>query len=240
MRVTAAPPRILVAQHDPDAPLGLLEAPLRSAGCELEVWHARDEAPPSIDGAAALVVLGSEMHPSQDAEHPWLAASRSLAREALAAGVPVLGVCLGGQLLAQAAGGEAGPIGRLELGWLPLEPVGDAADDPLLGALPASGYSAFQWHEYGFGIPPRARLLARMGTGNQAFRVDGAPAWGIQFHVEVDPSIVESWVDGNEDRLEALGVEPAELLAESARRHEANAAVARDMAGRFARLAGAR
>lgn len=238
--MTAAPPRILVAQHDPDAPLGLLEAPLRSAGCDLEIWDARGDPPRALDGVAALVVLGSEAHPSQDSELPWLAASRALAGEALAAGTPVLGVCLGGQLLAQAAGGEAGPIGRLEIGWLPLEPVDGAADDPLLGGLPASGYRAFQWHEYGFGVPPRARLLARAAGGNQAFRVDGAPAWGIQFHVEVDPSIVGSWVAGNEARLEALGLEPAELLAESTRRHEANAAVARDMAARFARLTGAR
>lgn len=238
--MTAAPPRILVAQHDPDAPLGLLEAPLRSAGCELEVWHPRSDPPRALDRVAGLVVLGSEMHPSQDTEHPWLAASRALAGEALAAGTPVLGVCLGGQLLAQAAGGEAGPIGRLEVGWLPLEPVGGAADDPLLGALPSAGYSAFQWHEYGFGVPPRATLLARTEAGNQAFRVDGAPAWGIQFHVEVDPSIVASWVAGNEASLGAAGVEPADLLAESERRHEANAAVARDMAARFARLAGAR
>jgi len=238
--VTAAPPRILVAQHDPDAPLGLLEAPLREAGCDLEVWHARSDSPPALDGAAALVVLGSEAHPSQDSELPWLAASRALAGKALAAGMPVLGVCLGGQLLAQAAGGEAGSIGHLEIGWLPLEPVDGAADDPLMGALPASGYSAFQWHEYGFDVPPRARLLARTGAGNQAFRVDGAPAWGIQFHVEVDPSIVGSWIAGNEARLEALGVQPAQLLAESERRHEANAVVARDVARRFARLAGAR
>lgn len=233
----AAPPRILVAQHDPDTPLGLLEEPLRAEGLALEVWNARDEPPPALDGAAGLVVLGSEAHPSQDDEFPWLAVSRSLARAALAGGTPVLGVCLGSQLLAQAAGGETASIGRLEVGWLPLEPVDGAARDPVLGALPASGYSAFQWHEYGFAIPPGGRLLARTGAGNQAFRIDAAPAWGIQFHVEVDPAIIAAWVADGEARLRAAGIDPDALLAESAERHAANAAVATDMARRFATVA---
>lgn len=232
-----AAPRIVVALHDPDAPLGLLEAPLRAAGCELEIWRARGDARPALDGAAGLVVLGSEAHPSQDAEHPWLAVSRELAREALAGGTPVLGVCLGGQLLAQAAGGEAGPIGRLEVGWLGVDPVGGAGRDPVMGALPASGYRGFQWHEYGFAVPPRGRLLARAGEGNQAFRIDGAPAWGIQFHVEVDPAIIAAWVADGGERLRAAGVDPDALLAESAERHAANAAVATDMARRFATVA---
>ncbi len=229
-----ASPRIIVAQHDRDTPLGLLEPPLHAAGCAVDVWHPRSEPPPDLDGVAGLIVLGSEAHPTQDADHPWLTASRDLARGALAAGTPVLGVCLGSQLLAQAAGGRAGPIGGLEIGWLPLEPVDGAGRDPLLGTIPPAGYRAFQWHEHGFTVPPGARLLARTGAGNQAFRVDGAPAWGIQFHIEVDPAIIRPWVAENDARLRALGIDPDALLAESAERHAANAAVATAMAEGFA------
>ncbi len=230
----AGSPRILVAQHDRDTPLGLLEAPLRAAGCALDVWHARREPAPELDGAAGLVVLGSEVHPTQDADHPWLTASRELTRDALAAELPVLGVCLGSQLLAQAAGGEAGPIGRLEIGWLPLDPVDGAGRDPLLSAVPPAGYRAFQWHEHGFTVPPGAGLLARTGEGDQAFRVDGRPAWGIQFHVEADPEIIGPWVAENDARLRAMGIDPEALMAESAERNAANTAVASAMAEGFA------
>jgi GMP synthase-like glutamine amidotransferase len=115
----------------------------------------------------------------------------------LDARTPVLGVCLGAQLLAQAAGAEVGPAPEPEVGWLPVELTAEAPDDPLFASLPER-FDAFQWHHYAFEVPAGATELARSAVCSQAFRLDGS-AWGVQFHPEVTRDQVRSWLEEKDD-----------------------------------------
>ena len=199
-------PRALVVQHlDVEGPYEI--------GAALE-RHGVDVVrggPESLDGFDALVVMGGPMAAHCDDGFPSRHAELALLRTALERQVPVLGVCLGAQLLAEAAGGRAlpGPAGP-EIGWLPVEVV---AEDRLFAGLPST-FTPLQWHGDTVELPPGAvRLASSERYPNQAFRV-GAVAWGVQFHPEVDRAAVEAFVrefDGDpaildqaEDALAAL------------------------------------
>jgi GMP synthase-like glutamine amidotransferase len=134
----------------------------------------------------ALIVLGGGMHPDHDEQHPWLLEELELLREV---DVPVLGVCLGAQLIARAAGAAVYPASEPEIGWYEVERT---ADDPVLGALPER-FTALQWHEYTYDLPPGAVELARSPVCNQAFRL--ADAWGVQFHPEITAWHLERWAE---------------------------------------------
>jgi len=126
-------------------------------------------------------------------------------------GIPVLGVCLGAQMLARSAGAGVRPAAEPEIGWYEIALTSEGSSDPVLGALPTRA-TVFQWHHYTFDLPQRGVELARSEVCTQAFRVDGRPAWGIQFHAEVTYPMLSAWVD--EDSNE-LPMAPTELLAES-------------------------
>ena len=226
--------RILVAQHEAGAGLGSLEQPLRRRDVEIDVWLPPLEAEPPDDPSAydGLIALGGIAHPDQDAQHPWLETERSLLADALARGVPTLGICLGGQLLAQAAGATVGPIARPEIGWFRLELAPAARLDPLLGGLP-SGFHVFEWHHYGFVPPPGTTALACTERSPQALRV-GEDAWALQFHIEVDAEILAEWVRIGQDEIDRLGGGVEALRRETAERIAAYEACARDLADRFA------
>ena len=206
---------VLVVLATDGEPLGLLEPPLREAGIALERWYPMTEPPPdSIDGYAGVIALGGEPNPDQDARHPWLQAERELLAAAAAAGLPVLGVCLGAELLAQATGGRSDPLERTAVGWVEVQTSAAAEDDPLLGAVPPR-FITLEWHEFGFTPPPDAVLLASSSSGPQAFRW-GERAWGLQFHPEADGAIVAGWAQGAGRKLRAVGVEPQSLVREAA------------------------
>ena len=201
--------RILVLQHSPGGFLGALEPPLRAAGFDLQTWRTfEDPAPPlhagEIDG---LIGLGGVMHPDEDLVHPWLAEVRALYRQAVAREIPTLGVCLGAQLLSQALGGSAGPLGRLRVGFLPVE--FQAGDDPLFGGLPDT-LQPLSWHEYVAIPPPGATVLAAADGTPQVIKF--APlAWGVQFHAEL-AGHVDRWFEAAGDPLRARGVDVQELI----------------------------
>jgi GMP synthase-like glutamine amidotransferase len=160
----------------------------------------------------------------------------ALLREAVARGLPVLGVCLGAQLLAYALGGSVSRRPRRLVGWTPLEPLPAAAGDPLLGALPA-GAMALNWNEDGFEPPPGAvELLRRVDdAGAQAFR--HGRAWGIQFHPEVDMATLDAWYAGWPAAVTAAGTTEDDARAADARHEPGQAAVAAGIFGGFARVA---
>lgn len=208
--------RVVVAQNDPAVPIGTLASPLKDHGIHLTVWPAWAPPPLTLSGYAALIVLGGAANPDQDTQFPGLEHQRRLLREALDRGVPVLGSCLGAQLLAQVLAGQIGPLPHPEIGWVPVQACKAADDDPLYRTLPPLMH-AFDWHTYGFSLPSGARLLATSPTAPQAFRF-GACAWGLQFHLEADEGIIRGWITRYEDQLCAACIDPGSLARETSQR----------------------
>jgi GMP synthase (glutamine-hydrolysing) len=132
--------------------------------------------------------------------------------------VPVLGVCLGAQLLAGAAGAEVRRSPSPEIGWFDVARTPEGELDPLLGRLPAR-FLAYEWHSYAFALPAGSVMLARSAACPQAFRL-GESAWGVQFHPEVLPEIVREWALDYESDADAIamGFDPGEHITEAAER----------------------
>ena len=187
--------RILVVENDPAAPLARLGDWLTEAGAELDVRRAQDgdPLPDALTGYAALVVMGGGMHALDDELAPWLPGLRALLAAAVAAELPVLGVCLGAQLLAAAAGGRVSFGSAPQYGAQLVAKRQAAAADPLFGELPITPDVA-HWHTDEVSVlPPGAvQLAAAPDCEQQAFRV-GRLAWGIQFHIETTPEIIRTW-----------------------------------------------
>jgi GMP synthase (glutamine-hydrolysing) len=204
--------RALAIVHQPDAGPGVFADSIRSRGVELDRWLIAEEpAPADPLTYDAVLTFGGAMHADQEAEHGWLADEKALLAELIRQGVPLLGMCLGCQLVAEAAGGSARRASEPEIGWHELELTPEAADDPLLRGLPQR-LEAFQWHSYEATLPPGATALATSPVCLQAFRLQG-PAWGIQFHAEVSPADVEHWIDDYRSDPDAvrIGLDPEAL-----------------------------
>jgi GMP synthase (glutamine-hydrolysing) len=204
--------RALSIAHQADAGPGIFADVLAARRDEHDLWLRSETAEPPGNprGYDAVMVFGGAMHADQEARHPWLREEKALLRDLLDRHVPVLGVCLGSQLLAEAAGGSARRAIRPEIGWHDVELTAEGATDPVLGAL-APGFTAFQWHSYEFTLPPGATPLARSDVCLQAFRLGNA--MGIQFHAEVSPTDAEAWIDdyrSDEDAVQ-IGLDPDAL-----------------------------
>lgn len=200
--------RLLVCQHVPHEILGTLDPMLRAAGFRIRyVNFGRDPgARPDMRRYSGLVVLGGPMNCDQRERFPHLDTEVSLIQQAVAAGKPVLGICLGSQLLARALGARVRRNPVKEIGWYDLMPVGAGHHDPLFRHLGA-GTKVFQWHGDTFDIPPHAvHLASSPDCPNQAFRY-GDNVYGLQFHLEVDQAMISRWLraPGNVRELEALG-----------------------------------
>lgn len=187
--------RVLVFQHVAAEPLGTLDPMLRQRGHRIRYvnFHRDPEAKPSIDRYQALIVLGGPMMPDQANTYPHLATEMRCIEEALKQDMPVLGICLGAQLLAHALGAPMRPSKGWEIGWYDLAPTPQAAADPVLCAL-THPKPVFQWHGYTFDLPQDATHLARTELcENQAFR-HGSHAYGFQFHLELDERLINRWL----------------------------------------------
>lgn len=178
-------------------------------GWQLVPWMIADQTGPPIDplGADAVMTFGGAMHADQEHAHRWLADEKQLLSELLERHVPLLGVCLGAQLLAEAAGAAPRRAPAPEIGWFEVQVTPETAGDPLIGPL-APRFTAFEWHSYEIPLPPGAVALARSKTVLQAYRI-GDRAWGIQFHAEVSAQDAEKWIldyHSDEDAV-ALGLD---------------------------------
>jgi GMP synthase-like glutamine amidotransferase len=199
--------RVLAIVHQADAGPGVFIDPIRATGAELHAWQLPGDGPPWCDPRDydAVLTCGGAMHPDQDDQHPWLAEEKALLVDLLARGVPLLGVGLGAQLIADAAGAPARRASEPEIGWYTIQLTGKGSHDSLLGSLP-SEFDALEWHRYEFRPPPGAIRLAHSANCLQAYRV-GDMAWGIQFHAEVTLEDFESWLTDDQRRTDLVRLE---------------------------------
>jgi len=204
--------RVLSVTHGPSVPGGVFEEVVEATGCELERWVVPlGGAPRAPERYDAVLVFGGSMHPDQDEEFDWLHAEAKFLGQVLEREIPALGVCLGAQLLARAAGARVRPSAAPEVGWHEIELTADGRSDTVLRTFPARAY-AFQWHHYTFDLPNGASELARSEVCTQAFRL--GHAWGIQFHAEVTQPMIEAWLDEDPDDV----ADPARLRADTEQR----------------------
>jgi GMP synthase (glutamine-hydrolysing) len=232
--------RVLAIVHQTDAGPGVFADAVTAAGHRLDQWRLPDVAEPPAEllGYDAVMTLGGAMNADQGERHAWLADEARLLRELIEAGKPLLGLCLGGQLVAGAAGAMVGPAREPEIGWHPVELTAEGRRDPLLAPL-APGFEAFQWHSYGFELPPGAAPLARSEVGLQAARV-GERAWAIQFHPEVSAADAAWWIEDYRSDPDAvrIGLDPAALGAETKIKIAAFNQLGRDLCSRWLEQAG--
>lgn len=233
-------PTAVLVQNSPHSGPGRLPGWLEEDGVTAVVVPGDDlaERVPALAGTAdGLVLLGGGLLPDEDERAPWLPHERALTTEALDTGVPVLGICLGGQVLAHVTGGTVtGRSGETEKGLCPVRLLDDAADDALLGPVgglaEAGEVRMVESHVDSItALPPQAVHLATSDAcGVQAFRV-GEVAWGLQFHPEAAPERIGTW---DADELAGLGYDRDELLAAALERAPENERQARALASAFA------
>jgi GMP synthase-like glutamine amidotransferase len=210
--------RALVVTHTASEGPGTLSEWLPAAGLELDVvepWNG-GVLPDRVTEHDALIVMGGPQQAYDDDSAPWLRQTKELLRTAVADGLPVLGICLGGQLLADVMGGRvrAGVNGP-ELGARLVSKRDAAVDDAVFSDIPLSPV-VIQWHWDEISeLPPGATLLASSPRyPHQAFRV-GSKAYGLQFHIETPPEMVLGWAAADADGVRAAGLDP-ERLGQSA------------------------
>jgi GMP synthase-like glutamine amidotransferase len=188
--------KILTLQNNDRTPSGLIGEAIAEAGGVEDVRFPEhgDAVPADASGHDGLLVLGGVQHAADDAAHPYLPAELAAIRAFAEAGKPVLGICLGAQLLARALGGTVRRHHTPEIGFTAIEATAAAEADPLLRGL-APLPRLMHWHFDTFDPPRGATLLATNAVcANQAFTA-GPGLYGLQFHLEVSAVIVEGWVE---------------------------------------------
>lgn len=215
--------RLLVFQHVAAEPLGTLDPLIRRRGHRIRfVNFERDpDAQPEVDRYKGLVVLGGPMNVDEQVARPHLRTELDAIERMLELGRPVLGICLGAQLLAHALGASVHRHHTREIGWYPLQATDAGRKDAVLAPLGAEA-PVFQWHGCRFDIPHTAVHLARSeGCEQQAFR-HGDNAYGLQFHLEMDEPLIERWLanPAYRDELARSGLpQDADAIRAQTRQH---------------------
>ncbi len=220
--------KLLVLQHVPHELLGTLNPMLKRSGFRIRyVNFARHpDAQPSLDGYNGLVVLGGPMSVNDSNRLPHLTTEMRLIEQALRRNIPVLGICLGAQLIAKTLGAAVYPNKEKEIGWYDVSPTDEAESDPLLLEFQKTE-TIFQWHGETFDIPKSTRHLAFSSLcANQAFRY-GNNVYGFQFHLEVDEPMIHRWLRVAENRKEIAAldgtIDPERICMDYAGAHGATA-----------------
>ncbi|MGB8414543.1 MAG: gamma-glutamyl-gamma-aminobutyrate hydrolase family protein [Candidatus Binatus sp.] len=229
--------RVIALQHYGCETLGALADALARAQIEWQYASLADgqQTVPDLREIEGLVVLGGPFSVYQPERYPFLRSEIEVIKRALALGKPVLGICLGSQLLASALGAKVRAAEAPEIGWLAIRLEPAARDDYLFHDLPES-FITCVWHGDIFDLPPGAVSLARSITSQcQAYRY-GTTAYGLLFHLEMKPEMVKACVTAFEPRLRKVGLDTEHCVAEAARHITAAAPVAERVFGRWAEL----
>ncbi len=233
--------RLLVFQHVPHEILGTLDPLLRAAGFRIRYMNfgRTPDAVPDLDRYHGLIVLGGPMNCDEVHRHRHLVTEVDTIQRALADGKPVLGICLGSQLLARALGARVTKNPVKEIGWYDVSATPAGREDVLFRHFAASE-RIFQWHGDTFEIPDRAVHLATSADCvNQAFR-HGDNAYGLQFHLEVDAPMIMRWLHApvNRRELDTLAgkIDPAAIAATTPRHIDRAMALGNAVFGEFIRL----
>lgn len=237
--------KLLVCQHVAFEILGTLNPLLRRGGFRIRYvnFGRHPDAQPSLDGYAGMVILGGPMNVDQTVQHPHLLTELRLIDEALRMNIPVLGICLGAQLIAKALGAEVKRNGDKEIGWYEVAMTAEGKKDAVLKHF-RHKEKVFQWHGDTFDVPRTAKRLAvSSGCQNQAFRYR-SNVYGFQFHLEVDERLIERWlsVPIHKEELEnSKGRFAAETIREETSAHIQELKQLSDRTfGEFIRLFGTR
>jgi len=188
---------VLSIVHGGDAGPELFGPVVAEAGHRLDEWSFESGSPPPLDSYDAVIVFGGFMHPDQDDLYPWLRDETEWLRALLEQQPPTLGICLGSELMARAAGAWVGRLASPEICWGEVELTEEGAADPVLSALPAR-FEGLLWHHYAHELPEGGVALAHSAASLQAFRL-GESCWGIQFHPEVTEPQLGRWIADESD-----------------------------------------
>jgi GMP synthase (glutamine-hydrolysing) len=214
--------QVLVLQHMRDDPAAYVGEILHDNGIEYDVVMVESETLPDPDGYGAIIAFGGSQHVYEKELYPYFVQERTFIRTVIQREIPFLGICLGGQLLADALEGEVRKHSMTEIGFFDVELTEAGKADPLYAGLP--GYQkVYHWHEDTFVLPEGAILLAtHENTENQAFRY-GRRAYGLQYHIELDKETLHTWLHVPESKqsvIETIGEEAyALIVAEEPRQY---------------------
>ena len=227
---------LLVVRHQEKVPLGIIEDVItdeRIEWTQFDCWEGRDL--PDLDDVSGVIILGGTMNVDQIAEYPYLGPLREFVRQAVDSDVPVLGSCLGAQIVTRAMDADVYRLGTREAGFVPIRATTAGLMDPVVTPFTPSA-RVLLFHEDACTLPEGATLLfADDGSGVPAFRL-GERAYAIQFHFEVTDSIIAGWCDDIPD-LEAEWGTTKDALMTEAKEHLANQqAAGRETTRRFLKL----
>ena len=230
--------KILVFQHVPYEILGTFDPMIRDRGCRVRyINFGRDpETVPNVTKYDGLIVLGGPMNVGQADDYPHLTTEMNALRVALDHRIPIMGICLGAQLLAKTLGAQVSRCPEKEIGWYDVTPTEDGLVDPVLKHFKQTR-KIFEWHGDAFENPPGAvRLASSKAWANQAYRY-GDNAYGFQFHLEVDEPLVHRWLNTPRylEELSALKgrTDPETIRKETTLYIEELKALSRDVFGSF-------
>ncbi|MGH2786405.1 MAG: type 1 glutamine amidotransferase [Actinomycetota bacterium] len=227
---------LVCVRHQSTAPLGVIGDVIGEGAIEWRYLDCWDDPPcPEVSQMSGLIVLGGEMNADDITTYPYLDPLRVFVREAVDAGLPVLGICLGAQILTRSLGADVYPSPVREIGFRDVHATDDALSDPVLAPF-APRSKVFQFHEDACALPEGADLLF---TGDevavQAFRY-GSSAYGVQFHFEVTRTEIETWCDETPELETTWGTTKKAVLRQADEMLEHQQGIGREVAKRFTAL----
>jgi GMP synthase (glutamine-hydrolysing) len=230
--------RVLAVINHALCDAGVFGEEVIAGGHQFDEWHPSEgPMPRPLSDYDAVISFGGGMQADEDERHPWLRTALDVLQGGLEREVPTLGLCLGGQMLARAAGGAVGPAPQAEAGFDEVQLTDAGQRDPLFTGLPRT-LPVYQWHSYSFGLPPEGVALASNHVCLQAFRV-GRRAWGLQWHPEVKADTALMWAQHAIPAVNGVAVDldPAQLAVAVAERMDEANRDGRELCRRFLHIA---